>query len=138
RLHAHRVGSREQVAEGVAAVAGGRGGRHDVAVAVEQVDGDAVQARFAGLLGAVAVEVVPHAGADAGAAAAAEVDLLAVLAGLRGNGTRVLGRGAGGADRRGRAAGQGGGVHADGVGAGAEAGEGVVAVGAGRGGRDDV
>ena len=63
--------------EGVVAVTAGRRGRDLVAVGVEQLDGDAVDAGLARILDAVAVGVGPDPVADGGRGrrAVAEVDV---------------------------------------------------------------
>ena len=54
---------------------GGRGRGDDVAAAVEQLDGHAAEPGLAGILDAVAVDVVPDAVADRAGAAVAEVEV---------------------------------------------------------------
>ena len=77
-----------QVAERVVAVAR-RGGSDDVVAAVEQLDGDAVDAGLAGILDAVAVGVDPDPVADRSGAAVAEVDVGTAGAGGEGEGRDV-------------------------------------------------
>ena len=60
RRYRHRIGARIDGEAVLAAVVGGHAGHH-VAVGVLQVDDHAVDARFAGVLHAVAVAVFPHA-----------------------------------------------------------------------------
>ncbi len=67
------VGACGHAGEDVGAVAGGGCGADHVAGAVEQVDGDAAEARFTGVLDAVAVEVVEDRTADRADLLVAEV-----------------------------------------------------------------
>src|SRR6185503_6387841 len=90
----HRVGAGRQTAEGVVAVAGGDGGGDGEAVAVEQLDGDVVEAGLAGVLDAVAVDVDPDPvahGAEGAAVVQVDVDV-ALAGGLEaGAGGRLMG-----------------------------------------------
>src|SRR6185369_14036404 len=134
--HLDGVVARQEVAEGVAAVAAGRGGGDHGAGAVEELDGDAVDTGLAAVLDAVGVGVAPDPVADRGGAAIAEVDVGAHLAAGEGDGRGVGGGGAiqvvggGHAGRQGRAR------HLDGVVARQEVAEGVTPVAAGCGGGD--
>src|SRR5206468_3954239 len=89
RRHPHGVVAAVQVAEGVVAVAAGGGGGHDVVGGVEQLDGDAVDAALAEVLGAVAVGVEPDAVAHRGGALVAEVDVGPALPRIQGEGRGV-------------------------------------------------
>src|SRR6185369_7493934 len=134
--HLDGVVARQEVTEGVAAVAAGRGGGDHSAGAVEELDGDAVDAGLTAVLRAVAVAVVPDTVADRGGAAVAEVDVGAHLAAGEGDGRGVGGGGAIQVVGRGHAGRQGRAGHLDGVVVCQEVAERVVAVAAGRGGGD--
>src|SRR5262249_35171127 len=100
-VDANGVGARGQAAEQVAAVAAGGGMLRDRDAGpggAAQGQGDAVDARLAAVLDAVAVEVVPHEVAHAGRPVEAEVDGLVEIgrASCRGRGEVGAGGAAGG------------------------------------------
>ena len=71
----HIVGAGDQIVEDiVTSGVGGRGGQHGGCIASKQLDGDAGNAGFSGILEAVVIEVIPHKIAEREVADQAGID----------------------------------------------------------------